>query len=248
MKEKSNIKLILEYDGSAYHGWQRQKGDITIQGVIEEKIHTMTGEAVSLIGSGRTDAGVHALNQVCNFITGSKIAPESFRRGLNSLLPEDIIITKAEYVPIDFHSRYSVKSKTYEYRIWNKRKPDVFLRKYTWHVWDDLDIEKMKNCLSMLLGKHDFSAFKSSGSGNRDPVREMIRTEITRPKEGVLFFIFEANGFLRHMVRNIMGSVIDVGRGKLDVCGFEEVFQSKDKCNIGIKAPPQGLFLAMVNY
>ena len=248
MNEKKNLMLIIEYDGTRYHGWQRQKGDLTVQAVIEENIQMMVGEQVTLIGSGRTDAGVHALHQTCNFITRSGIEPDSMRRGLNSLLPDDILIRRIEYVPLDFHSRYSVKSKTYEYRIWNRKDANIFLRNYTWHIRDELDIEAMKKSLSMLIGRHDFSSFKSSGSGNIDPVREMIRAELHGPEKGVLSFLVEADGFLRHMVRNIIGTVVDVGKGKINLDEFKEIFQSKERIKAGVKAPPQGLFLKMVKY
>lgn len=248
MNEKKNLRLILEYDGTRYHGWQRQKGEITVQATIEDSIRTMVGERVRVIGSGRTDAGVHALHQICNFITRSGIGPDSIRRGLNSLLPDDIHIKHAEYVPLDFHSRYNVKSKTYEYRILNSKETNVFLRNYSWHVWDYLRLEEMKKCMTMLIGKHDFSSFMSSGSNNKDPVREMIRAEIHGPEKDVLSFFFESEGFLRHMVRNIMGTVVGVGKGKIIPDEFEKIFRSKDRRNAGVKAPPQGLFLKMVNY
>ena len=248
MNEKKNLMLIVEYDGTRYHGWQRQKGDLTVQSVIEENIRMMVGEQVTLIGSGRTDAGVHALHQACNFITRSGIEPSSMRRGLNSLLPDDILIRRIEYVPLDFHSRYSVKSKTYEYRIWNRKDANIFLRNYTWHIRDELDIEAMKKSLSMLIGRHDFSSFKSSGSGNIDPVREMIRAELHGPEKGVLSFLFEADGFLRHMVRNIMGTVVELGKRKISLDEFKEIFQSKERIKAAVKAPPQGLFLKMVTY
>ena len=248
MAEKKNVRLILEYDGGQYHGWQRQKGATTIQGTIEDKIQMMIGESVILIASGRTDAGVHARNQICNFTTKTDIDPDSIKRGLNSLLPEDIFIRKAEYVPIDFHSRYSAKRKTYEYRILNQKQADVFLRFYTWHIRRDLSFSEMEKCMSVLVGKHDFSSFKSSGSGNNNPVRELTRAEIHGPDNGVLSLVFEADGFLRHMVRNIVGTVVEVGRGRIDVHTFMEIFQSKDRRLAGIKAPPQGLFLKMVTY
>ncbi|MBW1887667.1 MAG: tRNA pseudouridine(38-40) synthase TruA [Deltaproteobacteria bacterium] len=248
MEEKKNIRLILEYDGSLYHGWQRQKGVSTIQGVMEDRIQMMIKDLVKLIASGRTDAGVHALNQVCHFITKSKIDPKSFRRGLNSLLPNDIVIKKAEYAPLDFHSRYHAKSKTYEYRILNQEQPNIFLRNYTWHIRSKLELMEMERCLSLLEGKHDFTSFRSSGSGNMNPIREMMRAEIHGPEEGIICLIFEAEGFLRHMVRNIVGTVFEVGRGRIGFDQFVEIFQSKDRCMAGIKAPSQGLFLKEVRY
>lgn len=248
MHEKKNIKLILEYDGTHFHGWQRQKNELTIQGVIESAIQKMTGEPIKLIASGRTDASVHAISQVCNFITLSNIDPESLRRGLNALLPGAIFVKQAGYCSLHFHSRYSAISKTYEYRILNRREPDVFIRSYVWHIRSPLDLEVMKKCCSILIGKHDFSFFKSSGSGNLNPVREMMKAELQGPEKGILRFIFEADGFLRHMVRNIVGTVVEVGRGKIGFREFVEIFESRDRRMAGIKAPPQGLFLTMVRY
>ena len=245
---KRNIRLILEYDGSRYHGWQRQIRETTIQALIEEKIRMMTEESVKLIASGRTDAGVHAFCHACNFITHSQIDPASFKRGLNALLPEDIFIKQAEDVPIDFHSMYDTESKTYEYRILNREDPDVFLRLYTWHVPRHLDREQMRKCLSSLCGKHDFSSFKSSGSGNLNPVRKMMRAEIHEPEKDLLYFVFEADGFLRHMVRNIVGTVVEVGQGKIDFNDFVTIFEARDRGQAGVKAPPQGLFLTDVRY
>jgi tRNA pseudouridine38-40 synthase len=245
--DKKNIKFILAYDGTAYHGWQRQKNGITIQEIIEDKLKLILSEPVVLKGSGRTDTGVHALHQVCNFTTTSNIPLEALRRALSSL-PYDISILKAEYVPDDFHSRYDVKSKIYEYRVWNKKEKNLFLRHYTWHIPYPLDTEMMKRCLSMLIGRHDFSSFKSTNSDNRNPVREMIRAELFTDGDAHLTFVFEADGFLRHMVRNIVGTIIDAGRGKISLDEFRDLFSSLDRTKAGIKAPPQGLFLVMVKY
>jgi tRNA pseudouridine38-40 synthase len=248
MPEEKNIKLILEYDGSGYHGWQRQVGMTTVQEVLEEKIGTMTGETVNVIASGRTDAGVHALHQVANFKTRTHLHPATLKKGLNALLPEDIFIKQAAFVPMDFNSRYNAKSKIYEYRILNRKEPDIFLRSYTWHVATGLNLENMGKCLSLLLGRHDFSSFKSSGSGIINPVREMTKADLTGPADGLLRFLFEADGFMRHMVRNIIGTVAEVGRGRITVDEFVVIFHSRDRKKAGLKAPPQGLFLKMVNY
>ncbi|MCP4664939.1 MAG: tRNA pseudouridine(38-40) synthase TruA [Deltaproteobacteria bacterium] len=242
-----NIRLILAYDGTHYHGWQRQKRGVTIQGVIEEKLQVMVGESVKLLASGRTDAGVHAVNQVCNFKTGSSIKPEAIRKGLNSLLPDDILIKDAEHVPFDFHARYGARSKTYEYRVLNRPAPDIFQRRYVWHVRTGLDIQKMEKCLSFLEGKHDFSAFQSSGSDITDPVRSMTGAAMNA-EEGLLRFVFHADGFLRHMVRNIVGTIIEVGLGKTDPERFKVIFDSKDRRLAGVKAPARGLFLMHVQY
>lgn len=248
MGEEKNIRMVLEYEGSGYHGWQRQKGVPTIQGIIEDRIQVITGEPVSLHSSGRTDAGVHALNQVCNFRTRTHIDPKLIQRGLNSLLPNDIFIKSAEWAPTDFHSRYSAKGKTYEYRLLNRPQPDVFLRSYVWHIKKELDLERMAESVSLLTGEHDFSSFKSSGSGNVNPVREIFSAQLLSFEKGLLSFVFEANGFLRHMVRNIVGTVVEVGLEKIDCKDFIQIFHSRDRRKAGPKAPPQGLFLTMVHY
>ncbi|HBF43465.1 MAG TPA: tRNA pseudouridine(38-40) synthase TruA [Desulfobacteraceae bacterium] len=243
-----NIKLILSYDGSHYHGWQRQKNCITVQEVIEEKIQIMFKEPLKLFASGRTDAGVHAINQVCNFKASSNIGPETTKKGLNSLLPEDIFVKDTAYVPLDFHARYSAKSKIYEYRILNRKDPDIFRRNYLWHIPAPLNSKEMEKCLSLLVGRHNFASFRSSGSGNIDPVRSVTRAELHYSENGLFRLVIEANGFLRHMVRNIAGTLVGVGRGKIDFEKFKEIFASRDRCQAGVKAPPQGLFLMKVHY
>ena len=248
MPEERNIKLILEYDGSCYHGWQRQVGMTTVQEVLEEKIRTMTGETVNVIASGRTDAGVHALHQVANFKTGTHLDAATLKKGLNALLPADIFIKQVAFVSMDFNSRYNAKSKIYEYRILNRKEPNIFLRSYAWHIAAVLDLEKMTRCLSQLLGRHDFSSFKSSGSGIINPVREMTKADLIGPEDGLLHFLFEADGFMRHMVRNIIGTVVEVGRDKITADEFVDIFHSRDRKKAGLKAPPQGLFLKMVKY
>lgn len=247
--DKRNIKIVLAYDGTQYHGWQWQKNALTIQAVVEEKIQILTREQVTVIASGRTDAGVHALHQVCHFLTHSDMDPESIRRGLNSLLPEDIFVRHAERAPLEFHARYSVKSKTYEYRLLNREQPDLFLRHYAWHVTRKLDAALMKACVSLLGGRHDFSSFKSARSENLNPVREMIRSELHGPsEEGLVRFVFEADGFLRHMVRNIVGTIVEVGSGRTTREEFLRIIEARDRKRAGVKAPPQGLVLMMVHY
>ena len=247
--ERRNIKMVLQYDGTRYCGWQWQKNALTIQAVVEEKIQVLTKEQVRVIASGRTDTGVHALHQVCHFLSHSEMDPDSIRKGLNSLLPDDILVRHVEQAPSDFHARYSVKSKAYEYRILNREQPDLFLRHYAWHVARKLDLTRMEACVSFLGGRHDFSSFKSARSDNLNPVREMIRAELHRPsEEGLIRFVFEADGFLRHMVRNIVGTVVEVGSGRINPDEFLKIVEAKDRKRAGVKAPPQGLFLTMVRY
>lgn len=247
MGEK-NIRLDVAYDGSRYFGWQRQKQEPTVQGTLEEAIRRITGRRSALIASGRTDAGVHALHQVCHFKISSDMAPGVLKKGLNALTPCDIFVKDVRYAPQDFHARYSAISKTYEYRVLNRPDPDVFARAYAWHVPRDLDFAAMKASMDLLLGRHDFASFRSSGSTSINPVREMTRSELQRSDEHHLRFILEADGFLRHMVRNIVGTVIEVGQRRFSYDDFVRIFQARDRRLAGTKAPPQGLYLAMVKY
>jgi tRNA pseudouridine38-40 synthase len=246
--EEKTVRLVLEYDGSRYFGWQRQKREPTIQAILEEAIHHMTGEFSPLIGSGRTDAGVHALHQVCHFRTRSEMPAESLKKGLNALTPRDIFVKEADYAPSGFHARYGAKSKIYEYRVLNRTDPDVFLRAYAWHVPHQLDFKAMEKCMTLLPGRRDFSSFRSSGSGNINPIREMMRSELHRCGDSLVRFLFEASGFLRHMVRNIVGTVVEVGRGKFTTDEFSDIFRARDRRLAGTTAPPQGLYLIMVKY
>ena len=247
-REEKNIKLGITYDGTDYYGWQRQMDKPTIQGTIEEKIEVMVGKPVSLIGSGRTDAGVHAIHQVANFRVSSAITPAVFLNALNSLLPDSIIIKEADYVPLDFHARYNAKSKIYEYRIYNEKLQSPFLRHYAWHISRLLDLEAIEECLEIIKGAHDFSSFSSVGDGNIDPVRNIIQAKVTIQKDSFLSFNFEANGFLRHMVRNIMGTIAKVGLGEISIARFIEILESKDRQKAGAMAPPGGLYLKDVRY
>ncbi len=248
MPVEKNIRLSLSYDGSRYHGWQRQQNGLTVQEVIEEKIRVMTRAEVRLIASGRTDAGVHALHQVCNFRTVSFIPPESLQRGLNGLLPDDILVKNAEYVPLDFHSRYHCKSKMYEYRILNRKAPDIFQRNYVWHISGALDTEAITRCTEFLPGMQDFSSFRAAGSENNNPVRTVFFAELCASAEGLLIFRIKADGFLRYMVRNIVGTLVDAGLGKTTPSRFKRILDSRNRQMAGMTAPPQGLFLMEVNY
>jgi len=247
MGEKT-VRLVLAYDGTRYFGWQRQREEPTIQGTLEDAIRRMTGETSALIASGRTDAGVHALHQVCHFKTSSEMSPAALKKGLNALTPGDILVKDVQVAPQDFHARYSARSKTYEYRVLNRPDPDVFIRAYTWHVPHALDFEAMKACVDILPGRHDFTSFRSSGSTNINPVREMTRSELHRSDEHHLRFIFEADGFLRHMVRNMVGTIIEVGQRRFSYDDFVAILHARDRRVAGTMAPPHGLYLTMVNY
>lgn len=245
---KRNFKLILEYDGSHYHGWQRQKGVLTVQEVVESKLGIMLGRPVTVRASGRTDAGVHALGQVINFYAKTRLSPEDFQRGLNGLLPPDIVVRHAEEVPDAFHASYSALSKVYEYRILNRPLPSALERLYAWHVPKPLDLDRIRDCLPVLIGEHDFRAFMAAGSSVNNPVRTMIQADAWRPDPDHLYFRFQATGFLRHMVRNLVGTLVNAGRGLMAPKDLEAILASRDRSRAGITAPAHGLYLVCVFY
>jgi len=243
-----NIKLTIEYDGTGYHGWQIQPNYPTIQGVLQEKIGVITGERISLIASGRTDAGVHALGQVANFRTDRRISLCAIKRGVNSLLPDDIAIRRAEAVSDDFHARFSAKSKLYEYRIFSSLVPSPIERKFSWHVSRRLDLKGMRKAAQMLLGTHDFSSFRSAHSDNLNPVRTLMALEIRERRNHMISIRMRADAFLKQMVRNVVGTLVDVGRGKMDPENLGEILDARDRTKAGMAAPPCGLFLIEVEY
>jgi len=242
-----NVRIICEYDGTSYHGWQVQPNGISIQEVIEEKIGTITQEKIRLTASGRTDAGVHAMNQVANFRTESTIECRGLLKGINSLLPGDIVVKDLIDADEGFHARYSAKSKTYLYEILNSPMRTALYRNYSWHVRAPLDTNAMGEAAILLKGKHDFSSFCAAGGDSKDHVRTVIDTSVDM-KCDVVSFTVEANGFLRYMVRNIVGLLVDVGRGIVTPGGFKEIMGAMDRTKAGITAPPQGLFLREVRY
>ncbi len=243
-----NIKLLIEYDGTNYLGWQVQPKGPTIQGMLGDKIKLLTGESIQLFGSGRTDAGVHALGQVAHFKTQSRMDLCSMQRALNSLLPRDIVIQKIEEVEEGFHARKHAKSKIYEYRILNRSLRSAFHRGYVWHIPQKLNLTQMKKATQCLIGEHDFSAFRTVGSSTRTTVRRVIQSEWKRGRGGFIRFEIEANGFLKQMVRSIVGTLVEVGKGKINPEEFQKILTSKDRKKAGPTAPAHGLFLEEVKY
>jgi len=242
------IKLLIEYDGTNYQGWQVQPKGSTLQGILEEKLSALTGEKIDLLGSGRTDAGVHALGQVAHFKTKSRLDVQTVQRALNSLLPSDMVIQKVEEVDEGFHARKQSKGKTYEYRILNRSIRSAFHRGYAWHIPQTLNIREMKKASRSLMGEHDFSSFQSVGSPKKTAVREVTRAEWKRGRDGLLHFEIEANGFLKQMVRAIVGTLVEVGRGKITPEEFQRILDSRDRKKAGPTAPAHGLFLKEVKY
>ncbi len=248
MPPSRNIRLLLEYDGTRYHGWQRQQGDLSIQQVLEEALQRLTGEGVKLIGSGRTDAGVHALGQVASFRIASAIPLKAFHEGLNSLLPYDIAVLEAQEAPLEFHARKSARGKTYEYRILNRPSRSPLHHHYGWWQAQRLDQETMAAAAAVLLGEHDFSAFRASGSGNRNPVRRIFEARWQTHPGNWLRFTITGNGFLRGMVRSLVGTMVAIGRGKASPLLLAELLESGERRRAGPTAPPQGLYLVEVHY
>jgi tRNA pseudouridine38-40 synthase len=245
---RKNFKLIIEYDGSSYHGWQRQKNRKTIQGEIEKAIMTITGKKIALTGSGRTDAGVHAFGQVANFYCDTEISPEVFQRGLNGLMPKDIIIKECNTVDEKFHARYDAKTKTYRYKILNRTIPAAICRQYAWFIKKKLDLDAMQSAILHIIGTNDFKAFEGAGSPRSSTKRRVINAGLQQKEKKYLIFEIEADGFLRFMVRNIVGTLLDVGLCKIIPDDFKKILLSKDRNLAGATAPPHGLFLMNVKY
>jgi tRNA pseudouridine38-40 synthase len=225
-----NIKLILQYDGTAYSGWQIQKKETTIQGLLENAVFAVTGERSRVTGAGRTDAGVHAFQQVDVFKTGSRLEPDALFRAMNANLPQDIRIIEVQEVGEDFHPRYRARSKTYSYLISGTGDSSVFLNRYSWQMHHHLDCISMREASDHLIGIHDFSSFRASGCSSKHPVS------------------IGANAFLRHMVRNIVGTLVDVGRGRTTPDKVRDIMEAKDRRAAGQTAPACGLFLEKIVY
>lgn len=254
MNQRRNIKLLIAFDGTEYAGWQKQKSEVTIQGVIEDRLTVMTGERVSLHGAGRTDAGVHALGMVANFDTAVNVPCRGFVKGLNSLLPEDIRILAAEEAAADFHARRSARAKTYWYNLSVGPVQQPTERLYWTHCFGELDFEAIKAGLNYISGTHDFSSFEAAGSrdpesGRRGAVRTLFAAEFIRVGDEEHYrFIFSGDGFLRHMVRNIVGTMLQIGQARKAPAEIGEILAARDRSAAGPTAPPRGLFLKKIFY
>jgi tRNA pseudouridine38-40 synthase len=243
-----NFKIIIEYDGARFHGWQRQKDDRTIQQAIETALTTMTGGRVILNGSGRTDAGVHACGQTANCLCQTDLPAAVFHKGLNSILPGDIVIKDCRRVAEEFHARYDVKSKIYHYRIINRNIPPAIGRQYAWFIRRKLDPAAMRSAISHIIGSHDFKSFEGAGSPRSHTTRNIMAAELVEHEDGVLIFKIEADGFLRYMVRNIVGTLVDVGLGKISPAQFSDILAAQNRRKASATAPAHGLFLMEVKY
>lgn len=242
-----NIKLIIEYDGKGFNGWQKQPDKLNIQGEIEKAIEEITGEKVDLTASGRTDAGVHSLGQTANFKTESKIPIEKFAKAINSRLKKSVVIKSAEEVDERFHSRYSVKSKTYRYIINNSENGTAIYRGLEYHVPMKLDYEKMNEAIKYFIGEHDFKAFKASGTSSKSSVRTILDGSVRKEDERIIIEI-TGTGFLYNMVRIISGTLLEVGLGKIKPEEITDIINSQDRIKAGKTLPAHGLYLLEVNY
>ncbi|MCR4412012.1 MAG: tRNA pseudouridine(38-40) synthase TruA [Thermoguttaceae bacterium] len=246
------LKLTLAYDGTDYAGWQVQgPGRVAVQEVLEQAIEAVTGARVRVLASGRTDAGVHALGQVVSFRTESRLSPETLVRALNAHLPHDVAVLDAAEVPDGFHATHSAVRKRYRYAIHNHPIRDVFRRRTSWHYPVPLDAAAMHRAAQALRGTHDFRSFQTSGSERKTTVRTVYDIEVRRgegDEHRMIFVEIEADGFLYNMVRAIVGTLVQVGRGQRGESWPAEVLAAKDRRRAGRTAPPEGLVLLWVRY
>lgn len=248
MNQKRNVKLTIAYDGSGYHGWQRQTSDIiTVQQILEETMVRVVKHPVNVRGSGRTDTGVHAAGQVANFYTDTRIPSERLHMALNARLPQDIRVRKAEDVSDGFDAITSARSKLYRYRVFNAHDLPPCEAKYCYHYYIPCDIEPMKQAGRLLLGEKDFVSLASTGSERQTTVRTILRCDVFR-KGNWINIDCEATGFLYHMVRNIVGTLLEVGRGHWRPERIDDILAAKDRKAAGPMVPPNGLSLQWVNY
>ncbi|SDP62786.1 tRNA pseudouridine(38-40) synthase TruA [Selenomonas ruminantium] len=246
---RRNIALKVAYDGTAYHGFQRQSPPVTaVQNVLERKLAVIFGDTIELAASGRTDAGVHAYGQVVNFFTNGSIPIDKVPMAANSLLPDDIVVKEAWEADFDFSARHSAKAKTYIYRIQQGATPNPLTARYAWYERRPLDINLMQQALAMLEGTHDFSAFRAAGGAPMSPVRTIYEAKVEEKPGNLLEFTIYGNGFLYHMVRNIIGTVANVGLGRISLERFAEIFASLDRHQASATAPACGLYLYRVEY
>ena len=243
-----NIKLIIEYDGKEYNGWQKQPNKLNIQGTIEQAIKKVTGEDVDLMASGRTDSGVHALGQVANFKTNSNIPIDKIAIALNSNLKKSIRILEAEEVDDRFHSRLTCKRKTYRYIINNSEVQSAIYRNLETHIPIKLNVEKMQEGAKYFEGEHDFKAFKASGTSSKSSVRTIYKAEVKSMPNNRIYIELTGNGFLYNMVRIIAGTLVEVGMEKIEPKDIKSIIDSKDRSQAGKTLPPQGLYLVKVEY
>ncbi len=249
MERQRRVKLTVAYDGTAYAGWQVQPNGPTVQSAMEEALARILQEPVRLRAAGRTDAGVHARGQVADFSDSGRRDLETVVRGGNALLPPDIRILSAQEAPEDFDSQRSAAEKEYRYFLYLSPVASPFLSRYAWHLESSLDLRAVEEGLAPLVGEHDFTSFRGQGCTARTSVRTIFRAGVSRHEVPNLFSIdIAGSGFLRHMVRNIAGTVVGAGKGKYPAEHVGEILRARNRCDAGINAPPRGLFLWRVGY
>lgn len=241
------FRLILEYDGTEYSGWQIQPDRPTVQGELEKALRTVLREEVRVEAAGRTDAGVHARGQVAAFTTTGGPEPVRLQRSLNALTGAGLAVRALEPVADDFNPRRHARNRSYEYRIWNESWPSPFRRRTAWHVPHALDVPRMNEAAGRLVGEYDFSSFQAADCDADHPVRVIARSEVSR-EEGEILYRVTGTAFLRHMVRNVVGTLVEVGVGERSVEDFRGLLESRDRRLAGPTAPPQGLCLVFVEY
>ncbi len=240
-------RVVVEYDGTGFAGWQRQPGQRTVQGVLEDTLKEMTGESVFMRAAGRTDAGVHADGQVATFDLEVNIPPHGLLRGMNSVLPEDVALVDVALAPADFDARFSARGKVYRYTVWAHFVRSPLRAKRAWHVRQPLDLEAMRVAAAALVGDHDFRAFRASDCERRTTRRIVRRIDVDR-QGAVLTIDVEATAFLKNMVRILVGTLVDVGRGRIEPAAVARMLETGDRATGGMTAPAQGLTLLRVIY
>ncbi|MFQ5481205.1 MAG: tRNA pseudouridine(38-40) synthase TruA [Nitrospinaceae bacterium] len=241
------FKLLLEYDGTRYHGWQIQPNGLTIQELLQTRLQTITKRKTSVMGAGRTDAGVHAEGQVAHFTSPSRMEPMQFLKALNSLLPCDVVVKAVEEVGPEFHAMYSATQKLYRYCILNRDHPSALRYRYAHYVVAPLKVPPMRRAAAAFLGTHDFAAFRASGCGARTSVRTLYACSVKKQGDQIIIEV-KGSGFLKYMVRNIVGTLIEVGKGRMTLATVKEVLASGDRRRAGPTAPARGLCLVRVMY
>jgi len=241
-------KMIIEYDGTDFCGWQKQKHGTSVQEELEKALSIFTHEKTEVYGSGRTDAGVHAYGQVAHFDLSEEINVFSARAYFNALVrPHAIGVLDIQQVPDDFHARFSAKERTYIYKILNRRTPAILDKNHVWHVGLPLDVSSMQKAALLLLGKHDFSTFRDSECQAKSPIKTL--NELTITKRGdYIFFLVKARSFLHHQVRNMVGSLVEVGLNRWSIDDFKSAFEACDRTKGGPTAPAEGLYFQKVDY
>lgn len=243
-----NFKLLIEYDGTDFSGWQIQKNQVTVQGELQKTLSRILNQRIKIFGSGRTDAGVHAFGQVANFHADTNILPRALKKGLNSLIKHPIVIRDCTIMTDDFHARYNAVSKEYHYYILNRKNASAIGRDYQWHIRKPLDIMEMKTCCRAITGRLDFKSFENTGSPRSSSIREVFFADIHHLKHDRLVFKICASGFLKYMVRNLMGTLLLAGLNKISCDEFVDIVKAKNRTCAGATAPAHGLFLKRVNY